>query len=143
MAESGSGMITLSIVTPTALVAETDTESVILSGEEGDFGVLPGHSPFLTTLRPGVVFYEEGGMPRRIFIAGGFVEATENKVVVLASSTLVADDIDLAAAREAVAEAEKALAALPQDSDERPKAAKVVEEAAAILSLATGDADVY
>ena len=71
---------------------------VVVPGGEGDFGVLPGHSPMISTVRPGVIHVFDGGkVNSRIFVAGGFAEVTGGRCTVLAEEALVVDDIDRAA----------------------------------------------
>jgi F-type H+-transporting ATPase subunit epsilon len=101
----------LSIVTPTRSVVETDADSVVAPGSEGEFGVLPGHAPLLAALRPGVVSYTEGGRTRRLAIGGGFAEVTQERVTVLAPSAEKPEQID---ATEAEARRANAAAALDE-----------------------------
>jgi F-type H+-transporting ATPase subunit epsilon len=65
---------------------ETDVETVVCPGSEGQFGVLPGHEPFLAPLAEGSVEWDERGRRRRVAIGGGFAEVTADSVVVLADS---------------------------------------------------------
>jgi F-type H+-transporting ATPase subunit epsilon len=76
----------LSIVTPTRAFVETDADSVVAPGSEGELGILPGHAPLLATLKPGVVRYSEGGRTARVAVGGGLVEVTQERVTVLAPS---------------------------------------------------------
>ena len=107
-----TGSIALSVVTPTRSVEETTSEQVTLSGVEGDFGVLPGHAPFFTKLRPGVIYYDDGGMPRQLFATGGFVEVNPERVIVLADRCLAKEDIDKAETEKEKLGAEEELASL-------------------------------
>jgi len=86
--------LSLSIVTPSRAVVETEADSVVAPGTEGEFGVLPGHAPLLVALRAGVVRYTEGGRTSRIAIAGGLAEVTQERVTVLAPAAESPDDID-------------------------------------------------
>jgi len=78
--------IALSIVTPERPIVETDVDSVVLPGSEGDFGVLPGHEALLAPLREGPDVYQESGRAVRIAITGGFAEVTQARVTILADS---------------------------------------------------------
>ena len=77
----------LSIVTPERTLVELAVYSVLAPGAEGEFGVLPAHEPYLTVLQAGEVRYDEGGRTHRVAVTGGFVEVTQEQVVVLAQTT--------------------------------------------------------
>jgi F-type H+-transporting ATPase subunit epsilon len=86
------------LVSPEQLLLSEDVEMVVVPGGEGDFGVLPGHSPMISTVRPGVIHvFADGGVSSRIFVAGGFAEVTGQRCTVLAEEALAVDDIDRAA----------------------------------------------
>ena len=78
--------LALSIVTPERPVVETEVDSVVLPGSEGEFGVLPGHEALLAPLREGAVTYQEAGRAVRVAITGGFAEVTQSRVTVLADA---------------------------------------------------------
>lgn len=85
------------LVSPEQLLLSEDVEMVVVPGGEGDFGVLPGHSPMISTVRPGVIHvFADGGVSSRIFVAGGFAEVTGSRCTVLAEEALAVDDIDRA-----------------------------------------------
>ena len=70
---------------------------VVVPGDEGDFGVLPGHAPLLSTVRPGVILVYEGReVSERIFVAGGFAEVTRERCTVLAELAMPVSEIDSA-----------------------------------------------
>ncbi len=104
------GSLSLQIVTPHKAVLETDVSIVTLPGSDGVFGVMPGHSPFITTLRPGVLEFEEGGMPRRMAVSAGIVEVTQDRVIVLSRTCESRDDIDVERATRAKERLETELA---------------------------------
>ncbi|MDG6078634.1 ATP synthase F1 subunit epsilon [Erythrobacter litoralis] len=74
------------LVTPEKLVRSEDVHMVVVPGEEGEFGVLEGHAPFMSTIRDGAVqvWKSEGGTPETIEVRGGFAEVGENGLTVLA-----------------------------------------------------------
>ena len=73
------------LVSPEKLLVSQPVDMVVVPGSEGNFGVLAGHSPFISTIRPGVIDIFEGErIVDRIFIAGGFAEVTETRCTVLA-----------------------------------------------------------
>lgn len=85
------------LVSPEKLLLSEDVEMVVVPGVEGDFGVLPGHGPMISTVRPGVIHVFEGGSVKtRIFVAGGFAEVTTVRCTVLAEEAIALDDIDRA-----------------------------------------------
>ena len=103
--------IHLEVVTPEKIVVSEDAQIVASPGSLGEFGVLSGHTPFLTTLKTGVIRYSDAnGKEHYVFVSGGFAEALPNKVTVLAESAEKRRDIDLERAKAALARAEKRLA---------------------------------
>ena len=103
--------IHLEVVTPEKIVVSEEAQIVASPGSLGDFGVLNGHTPFLTTLKTGIIRYTDAnGKERFVFVSGGFAEALPDKVTVLAESAERRSDIDLERAKEALARAEKRLA---------------------------------
>ena len=108
----------LSVVTPSALVADQDVNYVGAQGLEGDFGVLPGHAALLAALRVGHVFYKDGNDTRYIFVSGGFAEVSNDKVIILAETATRAEDIDTERAAKAKARAEERLRSKNRDIDQ-------------------------
>ena len=103
--------IFLEVVTPGTSVVSEEAEIVMAPGSEGEFGVLSGHTTFLTSLKLGAIRYKDAsGKERMLFVNGGFAEVLPNKVTVLAESAERRKDIDADRAREAKARAEKRLA---------------------------------
>lgn len=103
--------IHLEVVTPEKIVVSEEVQIVASPGSEGEFGVLSGHTPFLTSLKIGTVHYTDAsGKEHYVFVSGGFAEALPDKVTVLAESAEVSTDIDVARAKESLARAEKRLA---------------------------------
>ena len=103
--------IHLEVVTPEKIVVSEAAQIVASPGSLGEFGVLSGHTPFLTTLKTGIIRYTDAnGKERYVFVSGGFAEALPDKVTVLAESAEKRSDIDVERAREALARAEKRLA---------------------------------
>ncbi|HVM38927.1 MAG TPA: ATP synthase F1 subunit epsilon [Sphingomicrobium sp.] len=76
------------LVTPERLVMSDDVYMVVVPGSEGEFGVLAGHAPFMSTLRDGelAVFRSAGAEPERIRVSGGFAEVSDKGLTVLAES---------------------------------------------------------
>jgi len=103
--------IKLEVVTPENAVVDEEVQMVVAPGMLGEFGVLPGHTTFLTTLKVGTIRYTDAnGKERYVFVSGGFAEALPDKVTILAESAERRKDIDLARAKDALQRAEKRLA---------------------------------
>ena len=101
-----TGKILLEVVTPDKLIFSEYVDQVSAPGTEGDFGILPGHCPFLTTLRVGELEYRVGEKVRYLSVLWGFTEVTPNKVTVLAEIAEKAEDIDVERSKQKVADAE-------------------------------------
>ena len=114
----------LDIVTPYGHVFTDEVDEIVASGSEGEFGVLPDHVPFLTTMKIGILTYKKGSETGYFFVNWGYAEVGPDKVTILADSAERADDIDPARAEEAVKRAE-----------ERLKQIEKVDEARATSSL--------
>ncbi len=100
--------IILEVVTPQDIIVSEEAQIVAAPGTLGEFGVLRGHTPFMTTLKTGTIRYTDvSGAERCVFISGGFAEALPNKVTVLAESAERRCDIDIERAKSALDRAEK------------------------------------
>ena len=100
------------LVAPEQLLISDAVEMVVVPGAEGDFGVLPGHAPFISTVRTGVIsVYENGAVSRRVFVSGGFAEVMPERCTVLADEAVSLDDADRAAAEARLHAAEAAASA--------------------------------
>ena len=102
--------LTLEIVTPDRSLVREEVDEVELPGSEGYFGVLPGHTPLLSMLKVGELWYRVGQEKRYLAVAGGFVEVLPDRVTVLADIGERAEDIDIARAEAAKRRAEERLA---------------------------------
>jgi F-type H+-transporting ATPase subunit epsilon len=105
-----AGNIRLEVVTPERQVVNDEAQIVMAPGSEGEFGVLVGHTPFMTSLKTGTLRYRDSaGTERYVFVSGGFAEALPNKVTVLAESAERRRDIDVERARSALERAQRRL----------------------------------
>jgi F-type H+-transporting ATPase subunit epsilon len=87
--------VNFELVTPERVVFSEMVDMVVVPGTEGNFGVLPGHSLFMSTIRPGTIdVYRERAVSRRIFVAGGFAEVTPERCTVLANEAAPAEELD-------------------------------------------------
>ena len=91
--------LSLEIVTPMKQELVTQASELVLPGLEGSFGVLPGHIPLVSALRPGMLKVRKDQIETIYAIGGGYAEISEDKVIVLADTAELADDIDIEAAR--------------------------------------------
>jgi len=108
-------VLTLEVVTPERHVVSTEAESIIVPAAEGYLGVLPGHAPLITGLRVGVVRFKVGGQEKRMAISGGFMEVVNNRVIILADTAELAEEIDI---DRAIAARERAEQRLRQKAEE-------------------------
>jgi len=133
--------VQLEIVTPTKLLVTEEADMVVVPGGDGDFGVLPGHAPLLSSVRPGVIdIHENGAVKTRYFIAGGFAEVDPEKCVILADEAMTLADIDQAAAQSRLEAAQQALESAGDDDTARNNAVAEIARAEAMFAAATDTA---
>lgn len=127
--------IQVEIVTPSTVAFTGTATSVEAPGFEGEFGVLPGHTPFLSVVRPGLVtVHTESG--QHVFVVGnGFVEAGPDRLTVLTEQFERAEDVDKELAKTQLADAEKALATVDPSSGEFKNAERDAALALARLAV--------
>src|SRR5678815_2525680 len=83
------------LVTPERLLVSREVDMVVVPGTEGNFGVLPGHAPLISTIRPGTVdIYMGGAIIERIFVVAGIAEVTPERCTVLADEAMAPDSLD-------------------------------------------------
>jgi F-type H+-transporting ATPase subunit epsilon len=112
------GKMLLEIVAPSRQVVRSEhVDEVIAPGSEGEFGVLPGHTPFLTTLKVGMLSYREGTEWHHLAVEWGYAEVGPDRIVILAEGADRAVDIDIAEARLAKERAEKMLGEKLEEKD--------------------------
>ena len=106
----------LEIVTPYSKVVDIEIDEVTATGKAGEFGVLPGHAPFLTSLRIGELVYKSNGVAEHMALNWGYFEIKEDKIIVLVETAETAEEIDVERAKAALGRAEEALKKLtPED----------------------------
>ncbi len=99
----------LDVVTPRGSLVSTEADEVTAPGILGEFGVLPGHVPFLTGVRAGVLRWKRGAEQGVVAVGPGFAEVSNDRIVVLSDVGARADQIDVATAQREVDEAQRAL----------------------------------
>ena len=123
--------IEFELVAPERLLVSESVEMVVVPGTEGDFGILAGHAPTVSSVRAGVVaVFENNSVKERFFVSGGFAEVTPERCTVLADEAMPLDEIDRAAVERA----------LPDLRDDVAAARDEAEKAAAERALAVAEA---
>ena len=106
-----AGKLSIEIVTgERAILKEDDVDMVLVPGAAGMLGILPQHAPLVTTLSLGELRIKKGGTEQSILVFGGFMEVSNNKVLVLADSAERVEELDLARAEDARKRAEVSIA---------------------------------
>ena len=115
-----AGKLLLEVVTPEKLLLSQEVDEVIAPGSEGEFGVLPGHTYFISTLKIGELRYRVADKTDFMSVLWGYAEVTPTRVTILAEIAEKAEDIDVERAQAAVEKAQKRLevGGLPSDLKE-------------------------
>ena len=131
--------IRLEVVTPEKQVVNDMAQIIMAPGSMGEFGVLSGHTPFMTSLNTGAIHYrDENGKDQYVFVSGGFAEALPDKVTVLAESAEKTENINLDRARSAQQRAEKRLEERSKEDLDFIRAKAALERALMRIKLAGG-----
>lgn len=111
--------INFELVSPEAKLVSEPVHMAVIPGDEGEFGVLAGHSSLVASLKPGVVELrqEEGGDVRKIFIAGGFADVTAAQCTVLAEEAVNVSDLDAAALEQQIANLNEDMGMAKEEAD--------------------------
>lgn len=115
------------LVSPERVLMSQDVDQVVLPGAEGDFAVLVGHAPFVSTLRPGVLDVTSGADRKRLLVKGGFAEVDPTRLTVLAEQAFDVADLDAATLTRELESAEAELSAA-KDDEARLRAHTLVEQ---------------
>jgi len=108
--------ITLHIVSPDQ-AASHEVDEVSLPGTEGDFGVLPGHTPFFAALRTGTMWYRQGMEKHTLVVSLGFVEVLPDSVTVISQVAETLEELDQARAEAGMTRAQEMLGVAPHEID--------------------------
>ena len=126
--------VAFELVSPERLLISADVDMVVLPGSEGDFGVLPGHAPVISTLRPGALeIYEGENVSERYFVAGGFAEVAGARLTVLAEQSIALADLDRADLEQQIQNAQEDVADA-KDDQTRDKAQERLDQLSEILA---------
>ena len=113
-------LLKFELVSPERLLMSDEVRQVTIPGIEGDFTVLAGHAPVLSTIRPGVVnVVDGGGADNRIFVRGGFAEVSPTGLTVLAEEAIPLADLDAEALAQQIRNAEEDVADASSDEARR------------------------
>ena len=107
--------LTLEMVTPYKKILSQEVDEITAPGRLGELGILPGHTPLLTTLKIGELAYKQGGKTYSVAVNWGYLEVGEDKVTVLVDTAEKSDEIDLERAKAALGRAENALKTISQE----------------------------
>jgi len=132
------GKVEFELVSPEKLLVSEPVDMVVVPGEDGDFGVLHQHAPFISAVRPGVISVHNGGkVTEQIFVSGGFAEVTPARCTVLAEQAVAVAEIDRSAAEQQLRDAREDLGDA-KDEQERGLAERRIAVAEAMIEAASG-----
>ena len=118
-------------VSPESVLFSGDVDQVDLPGSEGDMGILAGHAPLVTTLRPGILTICRGGQREPVVVIGGFAEVSPAGLTVLADRAVARGDFDMALLAVEIKDAEEDVADC-QDDAERDRLARHLDQLKAL-----------
>jgi F-type H+-transporting ATPase subunit epsilon len=135
------GAFNFELVSPERKLISGPAKMVVIPGEEGDFGVLPGHSALVATIRPGVVeiTMADGSAPQRIFIAGGFADVSPSNCTVLAEEAINVSDLNQADLEQTIRNLSEDMS-MAKDDIEKARITRKLSLARAKLQGLTGRA---
>jgi F-type H+-transporting ATPase subunit epsilon len=128
----------LIVVTRERKIVETDAVEVVLPAFDGEIGVLPGHAPLLTLLKVGVMRYRENGASQSLVLSWGFAEILQERVIVMAETARLAEEIDAASAEAERVKLERELADLSSHDPQFAIVEGKLEESVAMINVHRG-----
>jgi len=105
------------LVSPERRLFAGEVDMVVVPGEDGDFGVLPKHAPFMSVIRSGAIIVTTDGVSERTFIHGGFAEVTPEGLTILAEEAIPVSEIDVAAVTQDLKNAQEDLGVAKSEMD--------------------------
>ncbi len=128
--------LNVEIVTPEKRIVQVQADEAIVPGAEGLFGVRSGHTPFLSLVEPGPLTIKDGANQQTWFVAGGFAEVSNDKVVVLADHAEAIGAIDVEDARRRLEEAQARMKGLSAEDARYQIESATVKRETARMALA-------
>ena len=119
--------IAFDLVSPERLLLSDTADMVTVPATEGYMGVMAGHAPVVTTLRPGMIDILKDGVDTRFFVRGGFAEVSAEKIVVLAEEAIPMTEMDISVMDQRIKDAEEDLIAAGSEA-ERAKIAETLDD---------------
>jgi F-type H+-transporting ATPase subunit epsilon len=129
-------LLNLEIITPQRVMVQEEVDMVEATGDYGEFGVLPGHTQFLTTLEIGEIRFMKNGETTYIATGGGIAEIAENKVIFLLNTAEFPEEIDLEIVQREKERAEEFLRTLAMDTKDYMLQERALLRAIARISVA-------
>ena len=106
MAEESKNRIKFELVIPTSIAISDEVDMVLIPGVEGDLGILEGHTPVLTSIRPGLIsLFVDGETTKSFFVEGGFAEITAKRCTILAGDVTDVAEISISHAESRLTKA--------------------------------------
>lgn len=130
-----AGTFKFELVSPERILMSVEAEQVIVPGTEGQFTVLQGHAPVISTLLPGVIHVTTPDFKKAIFVRSGFAEVTADQLTVLAERAFIVDEVDPRQLDDELQAAQQALDAADTD-DARLHVTRAIEQLKALISEA-------
>jgi F-type H+-transporting ATPase subunit epsilon len=127
--------LNLTVVTRERKIVDIEVDEVVLPGRDGEFGILPGHTPLLAALRVGAMRYRQGTTMSRLVLSWGFAEVMPDRVIVLADTAKLPSEIDPAAAERELTQAQRELSDLSSHDPEFALVEARLEESIAMINV--------
>lgn len=127
----------LEIVTPEHIVFSQQVDSVSVRGDEGELGIMAGHLPLVTPLKVAPITIKSGNTALTLAVHGGFVEVQKEKVIILAESAEMSNDIDVERAKAARERAERRLSSSTKDLVDHRRAELALQRAITRISVSS------
>jgi F-type H+-transporting ATPase subunit epsilon len=126
--------LNLEVVSPEKLIMSKSVDMVSISGTEGDFGVLPGHTALVSSIRPGLLKIELDKEIEFFFISGGFIEVIDDKVSILATEVISSNDINISECADKIKQCNDELEVSENELNEKP-ILKLIEKYQAMIDF--------
>jgi F-type H+-transporting ATPase subunit epsilon len=124
------------LVAPEQRLFSGKVEMVVVPGTEGDFGVLPDHAPFMSTIRPGAISVHDENSVTRTFIYGGFAEVTPDGLTILAEEAIALADVDAVQIEKQLGEAREDLKDSSEEAEQADAQERIDKYEALLAALA-------